>query len=124
MTNKEKNRAVEPIDPIKKDLIEALDEFRKCRDKRISLKIAYELANEKYQEANLLLSEFFEYSTDRIDEGLFLQGQIYEAESPVKDIKKSIENYEALIKNYPSSEYWNDANKRIKYLRRFYYLSN
>lgn len=80
--------------------------------------------DEKYQEANLLLSEFFEYSTDRIDEGLFLQGQIYEAESPVKDIKKSIENYEALIKNYPSSEYWNDANKRIKYLRRFYYLSN
>ncbi len=80
--------------------------------------------DKKYQEANLLLSEFFEYSTDRIDEGLFLQGQIYEAESPVKDIKKSIENYEALIKNYPSSEYWNDANKRIKYLRRFYYLSN
>lgn len=80
--------------------------------------------DEKYQEANLLLSEFFEYSTNRIDEGLFLQGQIYEAESPVKDIKKSIENYEALIKNYPSSKYWNDANKRIKYLRRFYYLSN
>lgn len=80
--------------------------------------------DKKYQEANLLLSEFFEYSTDRIDEGLFLQGQIYEAESPVKDIKKSIENYEALIKNYPSSVYWNDANKRIKYLRRFYYLSN
>lgn len=80
--------------------------------------------DKKYQEANLLLSEFFEYSTDRIDEGLFLQGQIYEAESPVRDIKKSIENYEALIKNYPSSEYWNDANKRIKYLRRFYYLSN
>lgn len=89
------------------------------------LENAKNLYNEKkYQEANVLLADFFEYSTDRIDEGLFLQGQIYEAESPVKDIKKSIENYEALIKNYPSSEYWNDANKRIKYLRRFYYLSN
>ena len=30
----------------------------------------------------------------------------------------------AHVKNYPSSIYWNDANKRIKYLRRFYYLSN
>jgi len=79
---------------------------------------------EKYQEANLLLAEFFEYSTYRIDEGLFLQGQIYEADSEIKDIKKSIENYEALIKNYPASEYWNDANKRIKYLKKFYYLSN
>lgn len=89
------------------------------------LENAKNLYNEKkYQEANVLLADFFEYSTDKIDQALFLQGQIYEAESPVKDIKKSIENYEALIKNYPSSEYWNDANKRIKYLRRFYYLSN
>ncbi len=89
------------------------------------LENAKNLYNEKkYQEANILLADFFEYSTDKIDQALFLQGQIYETESPVKDIKKSIENYEALIKNYPSSEYWNDANKRIKYLRRFYYLSN
>ena len=89
------------------------------------LENAKNLYNEKkYQEANVLLADFFEYSTNRIDEALFLQGQIYESDSPVKDIKKSIENYEALIKNYPASEYWNDANKRIKYLRRFYYLSN
>ena len=79
---------------------------------------------EKYSEANDLLVDFFEYSADRIDEALYLQGQILEADSEIKNIKAAIQNYEALIKNYPSSIYWNDANKRIKYLRKFYYISN
>lgn len=77
-----------------------------------------------YSEANDLLTEFFEYAINRQDEALFLQGQLLETDSPLKDIKSAIQTYELLIKNYPASIYWNDANKRIKYLRKFYYLSN
>lgn len=83
------------------------------------------LFNEKqYAEANKLLVDFFEYSFTRIDEALYLQGQILEADSEIKDVKTAIQSYEALVKNYPASTYWNDANKRIKYLRKFYYISN
>lgn len=78
----------------------------------------------QYEESFNLLTEFFEYAIDRQDEALYLQGQLLEADSSIKDIKGAVQAYELLTKNYPSSIYWNDANKRIKYLRRFYYLSN
>ncbi|MBO4857502.1 MAG: hypothetical protein J5527_03205 [Treponema sp.] len=77
-----------------------------------------------YEKSFTLLTEFFEYAIDRQDEALYLQGQLLEADSAIKDVKGAIQAYELLVKNYPSSEHWNDANKRIKYLRRFYYLSN
>ena len=77
-----------------------------------------------FEESFTLLTEFFEYAIDRQDEALYLQGQLLESDSSVKDIKGAVQAYELLVKNYPSSIYWNDANKRIKYLKRFYYLSN
>ena len=80
--------------------------------------------DKQYEESFNLLTEFFEYAIDRQDEALYLQGQLLEADSSIKDIKGAVQAYELLTKNYPSSIYWNDANKRIKYLRRFYYLSN
>ena len=78
----------------------------------------------QYEESFNLLTEFFEYAIDRQDEALYLQGQLLESDSSIKDIKGAVQAYELLTKNYPSSIYWNDANKRIKYLKRFYYLSN
>lgn len=80
--------------------------------------------DKQYEESFNLLTEFFEYAIDRQDEALYLQGQLLESDSSIKDIKGAVQAYELLVKNYPSSIYWNDANKRIKYLRRFYYLSN
>lgn len=80
--------------------------------------------DKRYEESFTLLTEFFEYAIDRQDEALYLQGQLLESDSSIKDIKGAVQAYELLVKNYPSSIYWNDASKRIKYLRRFYYLSN
>ena len=86
------------------------------------LEQAKSLYNEKkYTEANTCLSVFFEYASTRRDEALYLQGQIYESESSVKDIKKAVETYKNLIQNYPASPYWDKANKRIIYLNRFYF---
>ena len=79
------------------------------------------LYNEKeYKAAISKLNQFFEYSTDNRDEALYLKGQILEAKSDVRDIKGAIDAYTTLTKNYPASKFWDSANKRIIYLKRFY----
>ena len=85
------------------------------------LKEAQVLYNEKeYSAALNKLNQFFEYSTDKGDEALYLKGQILEAKSDIRDIKGSIDAYTTLTKNYPASKLWDSANKRIIYLKRFY----
>ena len=85
------------------------------------LKEAQLLYNEKeYKSALSKLNQFFELSTDNRDEALYLKGQILEEKSEVRDIKGAINAYSTLTKNYPASKYWDSANKRIIYLKRFY----
>ncbi len=85
------------------------------------LQEAQVLYNEKeYKAALSKLNQFFEYSTDNRDEALYLKGQILEAKSEIRDIKGSIDAYTTLTKNYPASKFWDSANKRIIYLKRFY----
>lgn len=87
----------------------------------ILLKTAETQYNEKqYIQANETLKKFFEFATEDRDKGLYLQGQILEAKSAIQNIKAAIQAYTTLTKNYQSSKYWNDANKRIIYLKRFY----
>ena len=61
-----------------------------------------------------------QYATTNIDEGLLLKGKILEARSELQDIKGAIEVYNTLMKDYPASIHWDEANKRIIYLKRFY----
>lgn len=79
-----------------------------------------EYNNKNYVEALSDVQQFFENAMDRIDEGLYLEGQILEAKSEIQNIKSAITAYESLMKNYPSSSLWNDAKQRSTYLRRFY----
>ena len=82
---------------------------------------AKKLYNEKkYKESFEKVNLFLELSVEKRDEALFLQGQLYESQSNVKNIKKALESYNSIIANYPSSKVWEDANKRIIYLNRFY----
>ncbi|MBR5645768.1 MAG: outer membrane protein assembly factor BamD [Treponema sp.] len=78
------------------------------------------ISNKDYINANKTVNLFLTKATDKTDEGLFLKGQILEANSSLKDIKSAIATYEDLVHNYPSSAFWEDAGKRIKYLKRFY----
>jgi outer membrane protein assembly factor BamD (BamD/ComL family) len=90
-------------------------------DSATLLEEAQVLYNEKeYSAALKKLNQFFEYSTDKGDEALYLKGQILEAKSDVRDIKGAIDAYTTLTKNYPASKLWDSANKRIIYLKRFY----
>ena len=77
-------------------------------------------AEKKYQQAFSAVSKFFDKATERLDEGLFLQGQILEEKSPVQNIKSAIESYDLVVNNYPASPLWDKANKRSIFLKRFY----
>lgn len=82
---------------------------------------AESLYNEKnYKDALSKLETYIEYSKDNRDKALYLQGQIYETDGEHKNVKKAIESYKMLTKNYPASSYWDSANKRIIYLTKFY----
>jgi len=77
-------------------------------------------SQQDYKSALKAVNEYLSNSKDKRDEALFLQGQILEAKSDIQDIAKAIDSYTTLTKNYPASKYWDKANKRIIYLKRFY----
>ncbi len=85
------------------------------------LELAKKYYDEKnYQMAFSVISKFFDKATERLDEGLFLQGQILEEKSPVQNIKSAIESYDLVVNSYPASSLWDKANKRSIFLKRFY----
>ena len=82
---------------------------------------AQELYEQKnYEEAKKVLDKFMLSSVSKIDEALFLQGKILEAKSPVQNIKGAVDSYDLIVKRYPKSKFWTQANKRSIYLKRFY----
>ncbi len=78
------------------------------------------VSSKKYDDAYPDLVQYLELSTDNRDEALYLLGQILESNSKYRDIKQAVETYQTLCDNYPASKYWDKANKRIVYLKRFY----
>ena len=74
----------------------------------------------EYEKADAFINLFFEKASSRIDEGLYLQGQILEAKSSVRNIKNAIDSYTILMKNWPESSLWDSARKRVIYLKRMY----
>lgn len=90
-------------------------------DPKTLLKEAKLLYNEKeYTFALEKIETVLERSDVGKDEALYLQGQCYEAKSEIQNIKKALNSYTLLVDNFPASKYWNNANKRIIYLKRFY----
>lgn len=74
----------------------------------------------KFNDALKVLKSFFEIAESHIDEGLYLQGQILESNSEIRNIKEAIDSYGILINNWPDSKLWQEAQRRYIYLRRFY----
>ena len=62
-----------------------------------------------------------EYPSSLSDEALWLLGQLYEANSPLRDIRLSLEYYQRLIREYPQSPLVLDAQRRISFIERFYF---
>lgn len=74
----------------------------------------------KYAESLESCLDFINGSNENLDEAYYLLGQIYEAESPVKNIRNAIDAYTTVTKNFPLSKLWQKANQRSVYLKRFY----
>ena len=77
--------------------------------------------NKKYEETLAYLENFFTKATTKIDEGLWIQGQVFESNSSVRNIKSALDTYETIVRRYPQSINWAKANERITYLRKFYF---
>jgi len=67
------------------------------------------------------LDSFFGIAVSSLDEGWFLRGQAFEANTSSRDMKKALESYETLTAAYPDSARWKDADARIRYIRQFYF---
>ena len=78
------------------------------------------LKNKKYQLALAQIRSYLDTANTKLDEAFYVQGQILEADSDVRNIRSAIDSYETVIKKYPSSKFWNQANKRKIFLNRFY----
>ena len=79
------------------------------------------LYNKKeFEAAKKKLDQYFLNPDSEIDRAYFLLGQVLESKSSIQNIKAALNAYTNVTKNYPASNYWEDANKRIIYLKRFY----
>lgn len=78
------------------------------------------LSNKNYETALTQIQSYLDSQNTKIDEALYVQGQILEADSSVRNIKGAIDSYNTLIKRYPASQFWQAANKRKIYLSRYY----
>ncbi|GMO25352.1 MAG: outer membrane protein assembly factor BamD [Termitinemataceae bacterium] len=75
----------------------------------------------QYQKALELLETYKQYYPAASDEALWILGQCFEANSPERDIRSSLDSYTTLIREYPQSKYYNDSEKRIAFLNKFYF---
>lgn len=75
----------------------------------------------EYEQCMKYLEAFFEKTESNLDEGMYLQGRTLESPSPIRDIKKSLSIYKAIVRQYPESSLWDKANERITYIERFYF---
>ena len=66
------------------------------------------------------LDSFFAVAVESLDEGWFLRGQAYEANGATRDVRKALAAYETVVRAWPESERWKDADTRIRYLKSFY----
>ena len=110
------------IDDEETEVVEVLEEgVESIPDLESYMTQAKSLIQSKdYVKAYNALTTYLEYANDGRDEALYMLGQLLESDSSIKNIKEAINTYQSLCDSYPASKYWDSANKRIIYLKRFY----
>ncbi len=89
-------------------------------DESLLEKAKKEFEEKKYADALSDAQEYYNNASIRLDEALFLLGQISESNSQVRDIRFAVDSYDMLVKRYPASKLWKEAKNRSIYLKRFY----
>jgi TolA-binding protein len=69
-----------------------------------------------------LLSEYVKrYPDGRFrDEADWIAGQLYEAESPMRDIVRARDIYRGLLRAYPESSFAERARERVRYIEEHF----
>jgi outer membrane protein assembly factor BamD (BamD/ComL family) len=75
----------------------------------------------KFDQAIAALDQFRRIYPAAGDEAWWLYGQSFEANSPSRDIRSAMDAYTRLAREFPQSKYYDDAQKRIAYLNKFYF---
>ncbi|WP_147634422.1 outer membrane protein assembly factor BamD [Treponema pectinovorum] len=104
----QKNDDISDFSQVKNPAVNLLDEAKKSYEAK------------EYEKALSQIQEYLDSENTKIDEALFVQAQILEADSTIKNIKSALDSYEAIIKKYPTSRFWQNANRRKIYLERYY----
>jgi len=102
----------------------ALLELRTADIERELLAVARFAAGQgRYPLAFDLLSEYLRrYPRGAgMDRALFQLAQLYELESPLRDVRRAREYYRKVYEGYPESEYAAKARSRILYLDRYFF---
>jgi hypothetical protein len=68
-----------------------------------------------------VLDQFREAYPAGSDEAWWLYGQLFEANSPNRDIRSALDYYRRLTREYPQSPRYAEARRRIAYLERYYF---
>jgi len=89
-------------------------------DESLLEKAKKEFEEKKFADALRDAQEYYNNAQTRLDEALYLLGQISESNSNIRDIRFAVDSYDMLIKRFPASKYWKEAKQRSIYLKRFY----
>ena len=89
-------------------------------DESLLEKAKQDFVDGKFEDALKEAQEYYNTASTRLDEALFLLGQISESNSGVKDIRFAVDSYDMLVKRFPTSPLWKQAKNRSIYLKRFY----
>lgn len=112
--------AIKPVQPAPVAEVLAASEKTVLSAEDYLLRAKKALDEKNFTEGYNNLQNFLLLAETNRDEGLFLLAKLLEGNSEYRNIKKSVETYEELTNSYPLSKYWDDANKRVIYLKRFY----
>ena len=82
--------------------------------------IAYN--EENYEESIALLDEYTSVGKNSVDRALYLYAKNYESSKTDRNVKLAHSYYNKLVKTFPDSQYFDDSEKRILYLERFYII--
>jgi hypothetical protein len=101
-----------PVEGVSEPPADSPDQYlRRAREEFEAGRVASALA---------ILDRFRESYPAGSDETWWLYGQFYEANSPSRDIRSSLDYYRRLLREYPQSSRCNEARRRIAYLERYY----
>ncbi|MDR2796684.1 MAG: hypothetical protein LBB47_08255 [Spirochaetaceae bacterium] len=78
------------------------------------------VAAQKYPDAIDLLDRM-ERQAALNDEAWWLYGQAFEAASPARDIRNALDAYSCIVRDYPQSIYYKNAQNRIAFINKFYF---